>query len=166
MLRIVKLNLYNYKLFKEMNENWSNFNNELDQFFNEILKIDLKLKPVEIIQTLKKKEKNRNMEVNPGVLYFLFDTTENAFVSIARVSFIVEEDKNNKNFNIELKVCPKYKRNSYEKDFIELLSKMFFERNKTMPIFKVNKDDIEIINSLILLQKILLKDEGKFLFYK
>lgn len=165
MLRIVKLNLYNYKLFKEMKENWSNFNDELDQFFNEILKVDLNLKPIDVINLLQKQEKNRFMEINPGTLYFLFDTTENAFVGIARVSFI-SVDKKDKNFNIEMKISPKFSDKSYEDSLIDQLSKIFFERNKVLPIFRVNKEDTKIIVSLRNNQRSLIKTDDIFFFYQ
>ena len=165
MLRIVKLNLYNFKLFKEMHENWSNYNNELDQFFSNYLKINLDLKPVEVIQTLQKQEKNRFMEINPAILYFLFDTTENAYVGLARVSFVCE-DKIGKDFNIEMMIDPKFKESRYENDFIDLLSKVFVERNKINPIFRINKNDKEILNALISNKKVLIKSDGIYCFYQ
>lgn len=165
MLRIVKLNLYNYKLFNEMCENWSNYNNELDQFFSNYLKVNLNLKPAEIIQILQKQEKNRFMEINPATLYFLFDTTENAYVGLARVSFILE-DKVNRNFNIEMKISPKFKDNLYEIDFIDLLSKVFIERNKVKPIFRVDKNVNKISNALIKAEKVLIKTDDKYCFYQ
>lgn len=165
MLRIVKLNLYNFKLFKEMYENWSNYNNELDQFFSNYLKINLDLKPVEVIQILQKQEKNRFMEINPATLYFLFDTTENAYIGLARVSFVYE-DKINKDFNIEMKINPKFKDNHYETNFIDLLCKVFVERNKTNPIFRIDKNDNEILDALTLDKKVLIKSSDNYYFYQ
>ncbi len=165
MLRIVKLNLYNFKLFKEMHENWSNYNNELDQFFSNYLKINLDLKPVEVIQTLQKQEKNRFMEINPAILYFLFDTTENAYVGLARVSFVCE-DKIGKDFNIEMMIDPKFKESRYENGFIDLLSKVFVERNKINPIFRIDKNDKEILNALLSNKKVLIKSDGIYCFYQ
>lgn len=165
MLRIVKLNLYNYKLFKEMHENWSNYNNQLDQFFSDYLKVNLDLKPAEIIQILQKQEKNRFMEINPATLYFLFDTTENAYIGLARVSFVYE-DKINKDFNIEMKINPKFKDNHYETNFIDLLCKVFVERNKTNPIFRIDKNDNEILDALTLGKKVLIKSSDSYYFYQ
>ena len=165
MLRIVKLNLYNYKLFKEMHENWSNYDNQLDQFFSDYLKVNLDLKPAEIIQILQKQEKNRFMEINPATLYFLFDTTENAYIGLARVSFVYE-DKINKDFNIEMKINPKFKDNHYENNFIDLLCKVFVDRNKTNPIFRIDKNDNEILDALTLGKKVLIKSSGNYYFYQ
>lgn len=165
MLRIVKLNLYNYKLFKEMHENWSNYNNQLDQFFSDYLKVNLDLKPAEIIQILQKQEKNRFMEINPATVYFLFDTTENAYIGLARVSFVYE-DKINKDFNIEMKINPKFKDNHYETNFIDLLCKVFVERNKTNPIFRIDKNDNEILDALTLDKKVLIKSSDNYYFYQ
>ena len=165
MLRIVKLNLYNYKLFKEMRENWSNYNNQLDHFFSDYLKVNLDLKPAEIIQILQKQEKNRFMEINPATLYFLFDTTENAYIGLARVSFVYE-DKINKDFNIEMKINPKFKDNHYETNFIDLLCKVFVERNKTNPIFRIDKNDNEILDALTLDKKVLIKSSDNYYFYQ
>lgn len=165
MLRIVKLNLYNYKLFKEMHENWSNYDNQLDQFFSDHLKVNLDLKPAEIIQILQKQEKNRFMEINPATLYFLFDTTENAYIGLARVSFVYE-DKINKDFNIEMKINPKFKDNHYETNFIDLLCKVFVERNKTNPIFRIDKNDNEILDALTLGKKVLIKSSDSYYFYQ
>lgn len=165
MLRIVKLNLYNYKLFKEMRENWSNYNNQLDHFFSDYLKVNLDLKPAEIIQILQKQEKNRFMEINPATLYFLFDTTENAYIGLARVSFVYE-DKINKDFNIEMKINPKFKDNHYETNFIDLLCKVFVERNKTNPIFRIDKNDNEILDALTLDKKVLIKLSDNYYFYQ
>ncbi len=165
MLRIVKLNLYNYKLFKEMHENWSNYDNQLDQFFSDYLKVNLDLKPAEIIQILQKQEKNRFMEINPATLYFLFDTTENAYIGLARVSFVYE-DKINKDFNIEMKINPKFKDNHYETNFIDLLCKVFVERNKTNPIFRIDKNDNEILDALTLDKKVLIKLSDNYYFYQ
>lgn len=165
MLRIVKLNLYNYKLFKEMHENWSNYDNQLDQFFSDYLKVNLDLKPAEIIQILQKQEKNRFMEINPATLYFLFDTTENAYIGLARVSFVYE-DKINKDFNIEMKINPKFKDNHYETNFIDLLCKVFVERNKTNPIFRIDKNDNEILDALTLDKKVLIKSSDNYYFYQ
>lgn len=165
MLRIVKLNLYNYKLFKEMHENWSNYNNQLDQFFSDYLKVNLDLKPAEIMQILQKQEKNRFMEINPATLYFLFDTTENAYIGLARVSFVYE-DKINKDFNIEMKINPKFKDNHYETNFIDLLCKVFVERNKTNPIFRIDKNDNEILDALTLGKKVLIKSSDSYYFYQ
>ena len=165
MLRIVKLNLYNYKLFKEMHENWSNYNNQLDQFFSDYLKVNLDLKPAEIMQILQKQEKNRFMEINPATLYFLFDTTENAYIGLARLSFVYE-DKINKDFNIEMKINPKFKDNHYETNFIDLLCKVFVERNKTNPIFRIDKNDNEILDALTLGKKVLIKSSDSYYFYQ
>ena len=165
MLRIVKLNLYNYKLFKEMHENWSNYDNQLDQFFSDYLKVNLDLKPAEIMQILQKQEKNRFMEINPATLYFLFDTTENAYIGLARVSFVYE-DKINKDFNIEMKINPKFKDNHYETNFIDLLCKVFVERNKTNPIFRIDKNDNEILDALTLGKKVLIKSSDSYYFYQ
>ena len=165
MLRIVKLNLYNYKLFKEMHENWSNYNNQLDQFFSDYLKVNLDLKPAEIMQILQKQEKNRFMEINPATLYFLFNTIENAYIGLARVSFVCE-DKINKDFNIEMKINPKFKDNHYETNFIDLLCKVFVERNKTNPIFRIDKNDNEILDALTLGKKVLIKSSDSYYFYQ
>ncbi len=165
MLRIVKLNLYNYKLFKEMHENWSNYNNQLDQFFSDYLKVNLDSKPTEIIQILQKQEKNRYMEINPASLYFLFDTTENAYIGLARVSYVYE-GKINKDFNIEIKINPKFKNNRYEANFIDLLCKVFIERNKTKPIFRIDKNDNEILDALISDKKVLIKSNDNYYFYQ
>ena len=165
MLRIVKLNLYNYKLFKEMRENWSNYNNQLDHFFSDYLKVNLDLKPAEIMQILQKQEKNRFMEINPATLYFLFDTTENAYIGLARVSFVYE-DKINKDFNIEMKINPKFKDNHYENNFIDLLCKVFVDRNKTNPIFRIDKNDNEILDALTLDKKVLIKSSDNYYFYQ
>jgi hypothetical protein len=164
MLRIVKLNLYNFKLFKSMKENWSNYNDELDHFLVDVLKMSDELKAVDVVQIIQKEEKNRFMEINPGILYFLFDTTVNAFVGFSRVSFVIEE-KENKDFNIEFKICPKYENFGYEKTFIELLSKVFVERNKAKPIYRVKNSDTKISKVMIDSGLNLINSYKDYLFY-
>lgn len=105
------------------------------------------------------------MEINPATLYFLFNTIENAYIGLARVSFVYE-DKINKDFNIEMKINPKFKDNHYETNFIDLLCKVFVERNKTNPIFRIDKNDNEILDALTLGKKVLIKSSDSYYFYQ
>lgn len=165
MLRIVKLNLYNFKLFRVLIDEWTKYDDKLDIFLSETLKINKEFKPVDIVQIIQKEEKRQYMNVNPGTLYFLFDTNENAFVGFSRVSFtIVEED--NKDFNIEAKICPKFKNRNYESVFIDLLSKIFKERNDFLPIYRFYKEDATFCEILHSKNMSLVKSTDKYIFFK
>ncbi len=147
MLRLVKLNLYNLRLYKKFLEEKDEFivNSEL----NEVLVYENILGP-DLLKKFQFIERKGNNNIEPGTTYFLFDTINNAFIGIARVSFFHKDIRDN-TYDIIYHVLKKYNSKELEELMIDLLTKIFIDRNKIEPIFKVYKNEslsLEVLKKL------------------
>ena len=147
MLRLVKLNLYNLRLYKKFLEEKDEFivNCEL----NEVLVYENIVGP-DLLKKFQFIERKGINNIEPGTTYFLFDTINNAFIGIARVSFFHKETKDT-TYDIIYHILKKYNSKELELLMIDLLTKIFIDRNKIEPIFKVYKSEslsIEVLKNL------------------
>jgi len=110
MLRLIKLNLYNYKLYKNLVEEWKKVEPN-STFLNEVLLAENYDDHDRIINYFLHEEKNK---INgPSLTYFLYDTKVNGFIG----AFCYYPAK--KEVNYLLSVIPN-SNNDYKKDIFVL----------------------------------------------
>jgi len=106
MLRLIKLNLYNYKLYKSLVEEWKKVEPN-STFLNEVLLVENYDDHDKIINYFIHEEKNKIH--GPSLTYFLYDTKVNGFIG----AFCYYPTK--KEVNYLLSIIPT-SNNDYKKD--------------------------------------------------
>ena len=141
MLRLVKLNLYNYKLYKKMMVEW--LNNNDSTFLKRFLFSDSYLDHDKIVNYFIYEEKNKNS--NLSLTYFLYDTTINGFAG----AVVFLENKNEINeLNYFYEIAPFVKEDDYEEKMFDL-SLIVLKAKKINQIrFNVKKSNIQLIDKL------------------
>lgn len=163
MLRLVKLNLYNFRLYKKMLDEVRD-----QKIFNELsnLLIYENLSPSEIIKKLEKEEKTGTNNLEPGSNYYLFDTKTNAYIGLIRISYFHKIIKENY-FDVVYKIFEKYDSKELEKWLIDTINNLYYKRNKSYPIFKIYLEEKLSLDSFSFKEfNLILKEESFSLFKK
>ena len=164
MLRLVKISLYNYRLYKKMMDDWNNTSFNKEDYFINNLKAKHYLNHDEVLKLFLRDEKLRSDEVNPMTTYFLFDTKTNGFVGAISISFKHNDISSNKG-NMWFSISPIYRNKGYANSLIDLAIKLYHDKEKEPIIFKVNKNNIYAIKSIEFNKAKLYKEENNNLFY-
>ena len=164
MLRLVKISLYNYRLYKKMMDDWNNTSFNKEAYFLNNLKAEHYLDHNETLKLFLKDEKIRSDEINPMTTYFLFDTKTNGFIGGISISF-KHNDISLKEGNMWFSISPIYRHKGYSNSLIDLGVKLYHDKEKEPIIFKVDKNNIYAIKSIEFNKAKLYKKEEDNLFY-
>lgn len=150
MIRLVKFNLYNYKLYKKMVVEWSRtkeftFNEKKFLFAERAFDHDF------IVDFFINQDKFKKENKVPSLTYFLFETTVNSFIGYINYRLVSVESESDLFFSILPSFCDK----GYGNNIVKLFMEVANEKNIAIKHCLVNANNEKAI-------KIMVKNNFKF----
>ncbi len=139
MLRLVRLNLYNYKLYKNMISGYGDFRSEYSKLY---LLIDNYENHDFVVKHYIYDEKKKTVDGFTSFTYFLYDTKTNGFIGSALLKFKINATENICKSCYE--ISPMFINCEYEIQIISLIIQICKEKKVDTLFLNANMHDIEI----------------------